>query len=302
MSGIFSATAFACASRLERLSKPVVLLSLLALGGCLPSLSEPPRLYSTEAETAAIRDQIDIPDFRYYASLSDVGKLSYRNTIIDARMYAIDLNYFLGEADETHERQEADFLAAAANIGLTSASVLTPAVSTKNILTGIAGGITGVNAAYGDKVLLNKTIQVLQGQMRAERARVAVKLYAGMRLPASQYGLGMALSDLEAYYRAGTITGALIDLSNSVGVDAVQAKLAKDTFVVDYGYAVDTTATSLRGFIYPNGKYNQGNYDKIAALLPPNVTDPLSRILSMPQFAPVRADLMKKAKAAGYIK
>jgi hypothetical protein len=163
-------------------------------------------------------------------------------------MYAIDLNYFLGEADETHERQEAEFLAAAANIGLTSASVLTPAVSTKNILTGIAGGITGVNAAYGDKVLLNKTIQVLQSQMRAERARVAVKLYAGMKLPASQYGLGMALSDLEAYYRAGTITGALIDLSNSVGVDAVQAKLAKDSFVVDYGYAVDTTATSLRAF------------------------------------------------------
>lgn len=302
MTGIFSGTAFAYATALRRLSKPAVLLSLLALGGCLPSLSEPPRLYSTEAETAAIRGQIDLPDFRYYASLNDSGRLSYRNMIIDARMYAIDLNYFLGEADETHERQEADFLAAAANIGLTSASVLTPAVSTKNILTGIAGGITGVNAAYGDKVLLNKTIQVLQSQMRAERARVAVKLYAGMKLPASQYGLGMALSDLEAYYRAGTITGALIDLSNSVGVDAVQAKLAKDTFVVDYGYAVDTTATSLRAFIYPNGKYDQANYKKIAALLPPDVTDPLSRILSMPQFASVRADLIKKARAAGYIK
>jgi hypothetical protein len=107
---------------------------------------------------------------------------------------------------------------------------------------------------------------------------------------------------LEDYYRAGTITGALIDLSNSVGVDAVQAKLAKDTFVVGYGFAVDTTATSMRAFIHPNGKFDQANYKKIAALLQHDVTDPLSRILSMPQFASVQADLMKKARSAGYIK
>ncbi|MBR0684424.1 hypothetical protein JQ594_00720 [Bradyrhizobium manausense] len=303
MTETFSATAFACVPSLMRMLMPVGLgLSLLSLGGCLPSVSEPPRLYPAQVEAAAIRDQIEMPDFRYYAGLDEVGKQSYRNMIVDARMYAIDLNYYLGEADETHERQAAEFLAAASNIGLTTASVLTPSIHTKDILTGIAGGITGVNAAYGDKVLLNKTIQVLQSQMRAERARVAVKIYASLKLPAAQYGLGMALSDLESYYRAGTITGALIDISNAVGVDAVQAKRAKDAFVVDYGYAVDTTATSLRAFIYPNGKFDQANYKKIAALLPAGVTDPLSRILSMPKFAAVRADLVKQAIAKGYIK
>jgi hypothetical protein len=284
------------------LKKLVGCLFLTALlPGCLPSLSEPNRLYPVSAETKAISGQIDLPDFRYYLGLSESQKQQYRNTIIDARMYAVDLNYYAAEADETHERQEAEFAAAAANIGLTSASVLVPSVQTKNILTGIAGGITGANAAYDDKVLLSKTIRVLQNQMRAERARVAVKLFAGMKLPASGYGLGMALSDLEAYYRAGTITGALLDLTNTVSTEATQAKLEKDTFVVSYGYAVDDVAISLRAYVYPNGKQDATAYKNIQALLPAGVTDPLSQVLRLPHIAAVRTQLRQRAIAAGYI-
>jgi hypothetical protein len=278
----------------------VCLILTALLPGCLPSLSEPNRLYPVNVETTAIRTQIDLPDFRYYIGLAESQKQQYRNTIIDARMYAIDLEYFASEADETHERQEAEFLASAANIGLTGASVLVPAVQTKNILAGVAGGITGVNAAYDDKVLLSKTIQVLQNQMRAERARVAVKLFAGMNLPASGYGLGMALSDLETYYRAGTITGALLDLTNTVSTEATQAKFVKDTFVVSYGYGTDDAAVSLRAYVYPNGKVDAGNYKKIQALMPSTVKDPLSQVLRLPQFAAVRDELRRRALAAGY--
>ena len=136
--------------------------------------------------------------------------------------------------------------------------------------------------------------------MRAERARVAVKLFAGMKLPASGYGLGMALSDLEAYYRAGTITGALLDLTNTVSTEATQAKFAKDTFVVSYGYAVDDSATSLRAYVYPNGKVDATAYKNILALMPAGVNDPLSQVLRLPQFAAVRDELRRRGLAAGY--
>ncbi len=223
-------------------------------------------------------------------------------------MYAIDLGYYAYEAGLTHERQEAEFITTASNIGLTTASVLVPAVQTKDILTGIAGGITGVNAAYDDKVLLNKTIQLLQIQMRAARSQIALKIYAAMKLPATEYTLGMAMSDLEDYYRAGTMAGALIDVSNTVSGNANAANAAKNSYVVSYGFAADNTATVLQSYVYPSGMTNKpepiayANLTKLLSQLSPPVTDPLSRVLIMSNFASARTQLLSKARSAGYIK
>jgi len=296
------------------LLKVTCIVTLVAfLAGCLPSLTEPERLYPANSEVALIRDemirdQINVPDFKYFSQLTGAQKVIYRNAIIDARMYAIDLSYFAYEANLTRERQEADFAAASSNIGLTAASVLVGPVQTKNILTGVAGSITGINQAYDDKVLLNKTMQVLQTQMRAERNRVATKLYKSMQLSATDYTLGMAMSDLEDYYRAGTVTGALIDVSNTVSDEANSAKAAKNSFTISHGFATDTLANSLQAYVYPKGMINPpdrtayANLTKLLAQLSPPVQDPLSRILIEPGFASVRQQLLSKARAAGFVK
>jgi hypothetical protein len=291
---------------LIRVTATVIPVAFLA--GCLPSLTEPERLYPASSETALIRDEIGVPDFKYFALLAGPQKVIYRNAIIDARMYAIDLNYFTYEANLTRERQEADFAAASSNIGLTAASVLVGPVQTKNILTGVAGSITGINQAYDDKVLLNKTMQVLQTQMRAERNRVATKIYKSMQLSAADYTLGMAMSDLEDYYRAGTVTGALIDVSNTVSDEANSAKAAKYSFTISHGFATDTLANTLQAYVYPKGMINPPdrtaytNLTTLLAQLSPPVQDPLSRVLIEPGFAGVRQQLLAKARAAGFVK
>lgn len=278
------------------------------LGGCLPSLSEPDRLYPPHIEVDAIRNEISVPDFRYFAGLNDAQKVIYRNAIIDARMYAIDLNYYAYEANLTRERQEADFAAATSNIALTATSVLVGPVQTKDILTGVAGAVTGVNSSYGDKVLLNKTIQVLEVQMRAERDRIATKIYKAMRLSAAQYTLGMAMSDLEDYYRAGTVPGALIDVSNTVSNEANSAKAAKTVYTVSSGFATDNTAVILQRYAYPNSMLNgpdaikANNLVKLLAAMSPPVSDPLSQVLTDPGFATVRKQLLANARSAGFIK
>ena len=53
--------------------------------------------------------------------------------------------------------------------------------------------------------------------MRTNRATVAAQILKGMQLPTLQYPLAAALSDLEAYYEAGTITGAILNSNESVG-------------------------------------------------------------------------------------
>jgi hypothetical protein len=92
------------------------------------------------------------------------------------------------------------------------------------------------------------------------------------------------------------ITGALLDLTNTVSTEASQAKLVKDTFVVSYGYATDDAASSLRAYVYPNGKVDVANYNRILALMPSTIKDPLR----LPQFAAVRDELRRRALAAGY--
>lgn len=288
-------------------STAVFLLSAL-LGGCLPSLTEPERLYPATTEVAVIRSDSGTPDFQRFAQLSASQKVLYRNAIVDERMYAIDLSYYAYEANLTRERQEADFAAASSNIGLTAASVLAGPVMTKNILTGAAGAITGVNAAYDDKVLLNKTIQVLQVQMRAERNRIATKIYKSMKLSAADYTLGMAMSDVEDYYRAGTVPGALIDVSNTVSDEANSAKAAKNSLTISHGFAADSVAAILQAYVYPNGMINPPNRTAYANLntllsqLSPPVSDPLSKVLIEPSFASSRTQLLAKARGAKFIK
>jgi hypothetical protein len=273
------------------------------LSGCLASFSSPERLYPVNVEMAALRSQPDlIPDFKYYANLSsDVPRVLYRNGLIEARLRAIDIQYSVYEEALTEERQASELLAGAATIALTGTSALISPVATKDILTQVAGGITGINGVFNDKVLLSKTIQVLEHQMRAERDRVSAKIYAGMRLSSIDYSLSMGLADTEDYYRAGTLAGALIDINQTVSREAAAAKASKDTFVVSYGFAADDAANLIRLYVWPGGKLNPDRQKNIQALLKQlGNPAPLGIVLRNPEFIETRNSLRILAGKAGY--
>jgi hypothetical protein len=271
-----------------------------SLSGCLTALSPPERLYPVSQEINALRAQPQlIPDFTFYAQLTDSQRALYRNALVEARLRAADIEYSKYEEALTQERQTADLLAGTANIALTGTSALIAPVTAKNILTQVAGGITGVNGIFNDKVLLSKTIQVLQHQMRAERDRVATKIFAGMKLSSSDYSLAMALADAEDYYRAGTLAGALIDISQTVSNEAAKAKAAKNEFIVDFGFAADSAAQKLRAYVRPGGPGTpaiRANVERLAALLKQmHVKLSPFTVIDLPQFASVRIELARKA-------
>jgi hypothetical protein len=213
---------------LRRVSLAALSLSLLT--GCVstifPSLRQPDRLYSIDEEVGRVRAALDSQDL--WDSFARAPSKSSRNAYITARMYAIDILYTKYESQLTHENQEVNFLATATSIGLNSVGALTTVASTARILSGIAGGVTGMDNAYNDKVLLSKAIQNVQTQMRANRAEQAALIFANLRCPLPNYPMGMALSDLEAYYRAGTFTAGLIKLSETVNKAEAEAKAKKD--------------------------------------------------------------------------
>jgi hypothetical protein len=157
-----------------------------------------------------------------------IGNAAERNIFIAERMYLIDHEYTEYESRLTHERQNVSFGMAAAGTALNTAASLTPVAHTSRLLSGIAGGVGAVGTEYNEKVLLAKSIENIQTQMRANRSDQAAKIYASMRCTIGSYPVAMALSDLEGYYRAGTFTAGRIGLSKTVSAAEAQAKADKN--------------------------------------------------------------------------
>ena len=92
-------------------------------------------------------------------------------------------------------------------------------------------------------VLLSHTIQILQSQMEASRALVRTRIIGSLQSYKQQkivYTVWQALSDLEDYYRSGTLPGALEALAAATGNNAQHAKNLKNG-VNQSGQAVKTT-------------------------------------------------------------
>lgn len=204
---------------------PTVLGALAS--GCVSFSDGPARLYTVPEETQLIRDQVQQINLVQYSSLDEASRKRIRNDYIAARMYAIDIQYTPYEAALTKERQGVGFGAAATTVALTTASGLVSPVATKNVLTGLAGFVTGARAAYDSDVLLSHSVQWIQSQMEANRAYVSNRILNGMKQSTTDYPLAAALSDLEAYYRAGTFTGGLLSTSEVIAADAQNAADSK---------------------------------------------------------------------------
>jgi hypothetical protein len=200
-------------------------------GNCIPShCGGPVRLVPVDVELEPIREGYNYPNVLtiYNAARSEQDRERIRNEFIFARTYAMDVNYTAYEEGLTRESQDESFWAAVTNAGLTGAGALIPVAQTTRLLSGIAAGLTTVDQAYNKQYLLNKAIQILQSQMRAKRADVLTHIVARTLYPVSTYPLGMAMSDLEQYYQAGTLSAAFIDLSENTAMTADLAKRTTD--------------------------------------------------------------------------
>jgi len=204
-----------------------VFAAAILLSGCwgnfIPSLRQPDRLYPADDEIQMIRNH------QKYLTERPTWDMASRNEYITTRMYAIDLAYTQYESSLTHESQDINFLTTVSTLALTGTAALIPVGQTSRVLAGIASGVTGTGAAYNEKILMSNLIQNLEGQMRIDRNDQAAIIYQNMKCDMKSYPVGLALADLEAYYRAGTLSSALIGLNKTVGKAEAMAKANKES-------------------------------------------------------------------------
>ena len=166
-------------------------------------------------------------------------------------MRAIDLFYSQYEASLTRERQNVGFFATVAQLALTTSATLLSSPATRTIITATATGLTGAKESYDKNILIDRTIDVLQKQMRAQRQLVKAKVIQRLALGTAAYPLELALGDLEDYYRASTLTGALIGAEQAASEVLNQANAIEEQ-VLAVKFAETDLAPRIRAFWHGN--------------------------------------------------
>lgn len=209
-----------------RFAKASILAAFVFTSACEASFRAAPEPVSDiEKELEAINSVVrvtegsDALDLLQRAATGDISDAE-RNNFVLARMYAIDLRYSEFELDLSQERNQSDFFVKLLSIGLTGVAALSAVSETQAILAGIDTALKGANDAFSKEMLLNRTIETLTKQMRAGRDKIRSQILEGLDKPLNKYPFYVALGQLDAYYTAGTLPGALADVNNTVTTEA----------------------------------------------------------------------------------
>src|SRR5262249_46089227 len=110
-------------------------------------------------------------------------------------------------------------------LGLNAAGAVVGGAEAKSALAAASGGIVGAKGAVDKDLFYQKTLPALIAQMSAQRKVVLVDIRRGLTLDVDQYPLQQALVDLENYYAAGTIPGAINAIVQDAGATSQTAQL-----------------------------------------------------------------------------
>ena len=142
-------------------------------------------------------------------------------------------------------------------------------VTTSQILSATSAGLTGAREAFDKEVLVDRTIQAFVSQMRANRDQVKARILVKLTKNIDEYPFLAALSDLESYRQAGTLTGALNGISEAASSNENTAadvlESAELVFIDRQAQAMTTTARNLLAWLNePVGSQEKDRRNELA--------------------------------------
>lgn len=254
----------------------------------------------------------------YYASVmkeyygNNRDKKELRNEFIETRLAVIDDQYLCFKQRLYIESVSSNLGVDTAVLGLNLAGTLTPAASAKAILAAVSGGLIGTRAAAEKELYFEKTMPALLSQMEALRKNVRADIIKNMQLEVDSYPLSQAEYDLQQYYVAGTIPGAIVGITTeavhaenqatALMADTIKSNLEAKGYKVS-PYQKDDAGDILHEFVFPGGKPNDDNLKKLQSWMTENHIpgSPLVFIRSK-DYASQRISAVDYLTSHGYIK
>jgi hypothetical protein len=274
------------------------LIIVLILSGCASFKAYPDRTVDLTAELQGIDKYVKPEIINEYANanLEDKEKKKrLRDEVVNARVYAIDLYFGKFQQDLFGEGVGFGIATDWITLALAGAGAVTGNAGTKAALAAAAAGIIGAKAAFDKNVFFDKTMPALLAQMVALRKTVLARIQAGLSQGIDRYPLPQALIDLEDYYNAGTIPGAITGIVEGAGAAAKQADEEMKQVLVGR-FTADAAGDALRRFWKPDGKIvNQENQARIRKWMDDNHVNELSITFFMrdESYAVARQKLVK---------
>jgi hypothetical protein len=207
-----------------------VICIALFLTGCPKGRAKMPDVISDKIKEYAVV-QFD-EDYKRYNVAVDSNQLVkakvLRNELLFKLKRHIDANYadfennlFLGKAT-SNVLLDITELGAAAAVGITNGERAKTIIGTA--LTAFKGGRKSVDVNF----FRERTTESLISTMRASRSRVEEKINLGLRNDVANYTLEESLGDLINYFYAGSLSNALVELSQQAADEAKNAKVQTD--------------------------------------------------------------------------
>lgn len=220
----------------------------LAVSACAPFIGVPDRPKGLHLDDTTIAAQAGAAKVADCLKVNGGGNRTCRNAIVSLRILAIDQSFSEFEADLFRQTREIGFSATVASLGLTGAASLVSG-GTANILAAAATALTGTKEAFDKEVLSEQTILAIHTAMRSNRKKILVRIQSGMKQGIADYPLGLALSDLEQYYNAGTVLGALINVTEAAGAEGQAADKKLEELTTVEGFNSEPSADFIINYL-----------------------------------------------------
>lgn len=209
-----------------------LLLITCGLWGCQGSVDRPRKSLNSEAVLSRLEKD---PAFHfdklvadYYSTSDPATKRAIRDKVIDLGVLSINENYSLFVDDMVSGRKGFETTADIGAIVTAAAATLVVPPGTKSILAAVSGGLVATKSTVSKNYFYEQTLVSLVAAMEAQRREVETDLLRGASQPVEAYALSAAFRDLQRYYFAGTIDGALagVQRTSSRSQEASNAAVA----------------------------------------------------------------------------
>lgn len=137
-----------------------------------------------------------------------------RNKVVNDLLFLINFYYDQYELSWYASSTGMNFAGDVAILGLNLASTAVGGAEIKSILSAIAAGIGGVKIAGQRDFFRNQDVGLIVQRMRSLRSRALTTLKSKMRLSIENYPLEESLLDLQSYFQAGTVLGAIQSIND----------------------------------------------------------------------------------------
>jgi len=185
--------------------------------------------FNTEDDLGIVRERL-----KSYASVKtyyDSPSVWKRNKFIASRLVITNIEYLRFIKNLSAEESQ---IHAASDILILSLDIVSRAVSpaaTKTILSGISSITGGSRLAIDKNAYKEKTMTALVSVMNAQRKEVLNRILKGTGLDLNRYPFEQALSDINEYYLAGTINGAMSTIQQESAAKELKNETEIRTFM-----------------------------------------------------------------------